>query len=68
MKFIARAPVFAAGRDQRPGDTFEAAADDTADLLERGHVELVEQETPQELVPVDPTVIPARPVGKKGKK
>jgi hypothetical protein len=44
MRLLARAPVTVAGRDIRPGDTFEADAPDAEALLAIEAAEVVEDQ------------------------
>lgn len=76
MRYIARAPVHCAGRDQRPGDSFDAERDEVAELLALGHVDEVaapiaaaaEPAAGGQEPPAAPAVTPPPPAGKKAKK
>lgn len=76
MRYIARAPVHCASRDQRPGDSFDAEPDEVADLLAQGHVDKVgapiavatESDAGGQEPPAESAVTPPPPAGKKAKK
>lgn len=73
MRCIARAPVFAAGRDQRPGDSFDAEPAEVLELLALGHVDEVAAPIAAAAEPgaggqEPPAVTPPPPAGKKAKK